>query len=55
MREFLWGYFCRTGVIDAYLLYKKHGPPAERGSLKTALPAHGKHAPRTENAGVGAD
>ncbi len=45
MREFLWGYFCRTGVIDAYLLYKRHGAPVLRGSLKTALPPPGKRAP----------
>ena len=55
MREFLWGYFCRTGVIDAYLLYKEHEAPAERGSLKPALPGHDKRAPGTGNAGVGAD
>ena len=31
MREFLWVYFCRTGVIDAYMLYKECGT-AVRGS-----------------------
>lgn len=55
MREFLWGYFCRTGVIDAYLLYKQHEATAERTSLKTALPASDKRAPGTGNAGVGTD
>ncbi|BCJ86215.1 YqzL family protein [Effusibacillus dendaii] len=24
MRDFSWRYFCATGEIDAYLLYKEH-------------------------------
>lgn len=42
MREFLWGYFCRTGVIDAYLLYKKHESTEQCGS-GTAFSISGKH------------